>query len=179
MGRIHCPTVPASFTTDRVQLAGISEGLSRMSWKLSRTVLRGEATGNGGFLLGRERRGGKCPFHVSMKDGLPMTFAGLWESWKSPEGQNVETCTILTTAANKFVAPIHDRMPVILHPCEYDTWLDKDQHDPEKLRRLYQPYPADLMTMNQVSPLINNPKNDYPDLLVAAEASDLLLPLGI
>lgn len=108
-----------------------------------------------------------------------MTFAGLWESWKSPEGQNVETCTILTTAANKFVAPIHDRMPVILHPCEYDTWLDKDQHDPEKLRRLYQPYPADLMTMNQVSPLINNPKNDYPDLLVAAEASDLLLPLGI
>ena len=81
----------------------------------------------------------------------------------------------MTTTANKLVEPIHDRMPVVLHPAEYIIWLDRDQHDPEKLKRLYQPYPADLMTVDEISPLVNNPKNDYPDLLVAVESSDLLL----
>jgi len=77
----------------------------------------------------------------------------------------VESCTILTTSSNKLIEPLHDRMPVILHPLEYQPWLDGDMTDPTKLQRLCHPYPADLMEMWPVSPLVNNPKNESPDLI--------------
>ena len=76
-----------------------------------------------------------------------MIFAGLWESWKSPERETVESCTIVTTASNKLIESLHVRMPVILHPQEYDIWLDRVLSDPEKLKPLYKPYPAELMEM--------------------------------
>jgi len=94
-----------------------------------------------------------------------MVFAGLWDRWKSPEGEVVASCTILTTSSNKLVAPIHDRMPVILHPQEYGTWLDRDINDAEKLKCFYQPYPAELMEMFPVSSLVNSPNNDSPELI--------------
>jgi putative SOS response-associated peptidase YedK len=108
----------------------------------------------------------KIPFYVHLKDGSPMGFAGLWESWKSPEDEKVESCTILTTSSNKLIEPLHDRMPVILHPEEYNIWLDRDITDPEKLKPLYKPYPADNMEMYPVSPQVNSPKSDGPDLIM-------------
>ena len=136
-----------------------------MSWKLSRAVLRGGATGNGGSLLGRPEVNRKVPLYVHLKDGSPMCFAGLWDHWKSPEGETIESCTILTTSSNKLVASLHERMPVILHPEEYPVWLDREMTDPEKLKQLYQPYPVDLMEMYPVSQLVNSPRNDLPELI--------------
>ena len=66
---------------------------------------------------------GKKPWYVRLKDRSPMVFAGLWDTWKSPEGEVVESCTILITASNRLVEPLHDRMPVILHPDEYRRCL--------------------------------------------------------
>ena len=108
----------------------------------------------------------KVPQYIRLKDGSPMVFAAVWEESIAPDGKPQETCAILTTASNSLIAPLHDRMPVILHPAEYDAWLDRDQRDPEKLKRLYEPYPTDLMEMYPVSPLVNSPKNDTPDLVL-------------
>jgi len=105
------------------------------------------------------------PLYVHLKDGSPMVFAGLWESWKSPEGEGIESCTILTTSSNKLIESLHDRMPVILHPQEYDIWLDREMTDPEKLKPLYKSYPAERMEMYPVSPQVNSPKIDSPDLI--------------
>jgi putative SOS response-associated peptidase YedK len=103
--------------------------------------------------------------YISMKDGSPMVFAGLWESWKSPAKEVVETCAILTTSANSLVAPFHDRMPVILHPQEYNLWLDRETNDPEQLKPLYRLYPAELMGLHPVSPQVNSLKFDSPNLI--------------
>jgi putative SOS response-associated peptidase YedK len=109
----------------------------------------------------------KVPLYVRLKDGSPMCFAGIWEHWKSPEGELIESCSILTTTSNSLVAPLHDRMPVLLHRKSFPLWLDREITDPEKLKNLYQPYPSDLMEMYPVSPLVNSPRNDSPDLIEA------------
>ncbi len=95
-----------------------------------------------GFYEWSKVDGRKVPYYVRMADGAPMPFAGLWEAWRSPEGQVLETCAILTTAANATVAPIHDRMPVILHPDEFGLWLDRQVHDAERLTALVCPVPG-------------------------------------
>jgi putative SOS response-associated peptidase YedK len=115
-----------------------------------------------GFFEWEEEGGKKHPFYVRMKDGTIMGFAGIWDHWKNPEGESLETCSILTTASNRLIQPLHDRMPVILHPEEYNLWLDREVTNPESLKHLYQPYPADLMEMYPVSPLVNSPRNDSP-----------------
>jgi putative SOS response-associated peptidase YedK len=107
----------------------------------------------------------KKPQYIRMKDDSPMIFAGLWENWKSPGKEVVETCTILTTAANSLIAPFHDRMPVILHPQEFNLWLDREVNYPEDLKPLYRPYPPELMETYPVSPLVNSPKFDSHDLI--------------
>ena len=81
-----------------------------------------------GFYEWRKREGDrpKQPLLIRRRDGQPFALAGLWEHWRGPEGE-VQTCTIVTTAANVVLAPIHDRMPVILDPASYDRWLDPAQ----------------------------------------------------
>jgi putative SOS response-associated peptidase YedK len=69
-----------------------------------------------GFYEWQQEEKGKVPLYVRLKDGSPMPFAGLWESWKTPEGEAVETCTILTTSSNKLIEPLHDRMPAFSIP---------------------------------------------------------------
>jgi putative SOS response-associated peptidase YedK len=108
----------------------------------------------------------KTPLYFQLKDGSPMAFAGIWESWKSPEGENLISCAILTTSANKLVEPIHDRMPVILHPQEYALWLDRNMTDPNQLQTFYQPYPAETMDVHEVSHDVNSPRNDSPELIL-------------
>jgi putative SOS response-associated peptidase YedK len=77
----------------------------------------------------------------------------------------LETCAILTTTANATVAPIHDRMPVILHPDEFGLWLDRQVHEVEKLEALFAPYPADRLEAYRVSTLVNSPGDDGPECI--------------
>lgn len=104
----------------------------------------------------------KQPYYIRMADHSPMCLAGLWEMWKAPDGNELETFTILTTAANRVVTPIHDRMPVILHPDSFSLWLSHNMHDPQLLQPFYQPYPAQQLTAYKVPDLVNNPRFDSP-----------------
>ncbi len=108
----------------------------------------------------------KQPYFIQLADRLPMCLAGIWEAWKAPDGSEIETFAILTTVANKLVEPIHDRMPVILHPDTFAHWLSHNMHDPEQLQPLYQPYPATEMIAYKVPDLVNNPRFDSPTCIV-------------
>ena len=103
----------------------------------------------------------KEPFYVQLENGTVFGFAGLWESWKSPDGNIVESCTVITTSANELIRKIHDRMPVILPPEDYETWL-QDSTQEQTLQQLLAPYPAEKMEMYRVSSEVNSPKNDTP-----------------
>jgi putative SOS response-associated peptidase YedK len=100
---------------------------------------------------------------IRLKGGGPFCFAGLWERWTRGE-KPVETCTIITTDANELMAPIHDRMPVILSPADYELWLDEAVQEPERLMPLLRPYAGDLEAY-PVSSLVNNPRNNAPECL--------------
>ena len=98
-----------------------------------------------------------------MKDNSPLGLAGIWEEWKAPDDHLLQTLSILTTTANKIVALVHDRMPVIIPPDEYSTWLSKHITNPEQLRALYQPFPANLLETYPVSDKVNSPRNNEPE----------------
>ena len=108
----------------------------------------------------------KTPYFIHMKDRKPFAFAGLWDSWNSPDGSLVKTCTIITTEPNELVSIIHNRMPVILHPRDYAKWLDTSPQTPDNLKPLIKPFPAEGMTAYPVSTLVNKPGNDVPELVV-------------
>ena len=118
-----------------------------------------------GFYEWKQENGFKTPMYITMKDHEPFAFAGLWDSWKSPDGQQLRTCTIITTEPNEVVAPIHDRMPAILLPEARDAWLDTSIKDEQFLTHWLTPYPSDEMTARAVSRLVNDPKRDSPELL--------------
>lgn len=108
----------------------------------------------------------KQPYYIRLTDSSIMAFAGLWERWKADDGSELETCCILTTAANEVIEPLHDRMPVILQPEDYNFWLNRNMHDPHELQRLYQPFPPDQMLAYIVPDLVNNPRFDSPACIV-------------
>ena len=110
----------------------------------------------------------KTPFFIHMKDRKPFAFAGLWDSWNSPDGSLVKSCTIITTEPNELTGIIHNRMPVILHPRDYAKWLDPSPQTPDQLKPLIKPFPAELMDAYPVSTLVNTPANDRPELVVPA-----------
>jgi putative SOS response-associated peptidase YedK len=101
----------------------------------------------------------KQPYHIRMKDGRPFAFAGLWERWGDGD-EKLESCAILTTSANELCAAMHDRMPVILGPADYDRWLDASLVDPSELKYMLEPYPADEMAAEPVNPRVNSVAND-------------------
>ena len=107
----------------------------------------------------------KTPFYIQMKDQKPFAFAGLWDSWNGPDGSQIKSCTIITTLPNELMEIIHNRMPVILHPRDYDKWLDPSPQTPEQLKPLVKPFPADMMNAYPVSTLVNTPSNDTPELI--------------
>ncbi|MES0856344.1 SOS response-associated peptidase [Geobacillus sp. G4] len=112
-----------------------------------------------GFFEWKKERTKKVPYRFTLKTGEPFAFAGLWERWDGPSGR-LETCTIITTRANELIAPIHDRMPVILPPERHEDWLDPRLDDSEYLKSLLLSYPQEQMQMYEVAPLVNSPKND-------------------
>ncbi|MGO9306909.1 MAG: SOS response-associated peptidase family protein [Candidatus Korobacteraceae bacterium] len=103
----------------RVHDLSVPGNLSRVSWKLSRTVLRGGTNSNVGPLLGRKTGTAKQPYCFEVNEGELFAFAGLWDGWKDASGKWLKTCSILTTIPNAVAATVHDRMPVILHPDSY------------------------------------------------------------
>jgi putative SOS response-associated peptidase YedK len=106
----------------------------------------------------------KRPFAIALKGGEPFAFAGLWESWRPRDGAPLESFTILTTSENELMQPIHDRMPVILDPKDYDRWLDAG--DPARPAvDLFRSYPADKMLAWPVSDRVGNVRNNDPALL--------------
>lgn len=115
-----------------------------------------------GFYEWRQVGKKKIPHYIRLRGGNVMSLAGLWEKWKAPQGEEIETCTILTTAANSLVRKFHDRMPVILHSEEFDLWLDRDVDDVGRLAELFHPYPSDLLTEHPVTLGVNSPSNDDP-----------------
>jgi putative SOS response-associated peptidase YedK len=113
----------------------------------------------------------KQPYAIAMKDRSPFGIAALWENWKDPSRSEwVRTFVILTTPSNELIASIHDRMPAILKPADYERWLGLEP-DP---RDLLAPFPSDLMTMWPISQRVNSPDNDDQQLLDAVS-----LPAGI
>lgn len=107
----------------------------------------------------------KQPFHIRMAKDGPFAFAGLWERWKGADAPALESCTIVTTTTNSRLAELHDRMPAILRPEDYDRWLDSDFDDPALLQSLLVPFPPDEMTFHPVSSLVNSARNDAPTCL--------------
>lgn len=127
-----------------------------------------------GFYEWQKQPGGKKqPYWIGMKDGSPFSLAGIWEAWTDPEtGEIIETFAIITTEPNEIMEPLHDRMPVIIAPADYDAWLTVEA---DKAQDLLGPYPADLM---KAYPVSTSPRNNSPDLIQPMEPERDLLGKG-
>ena len=117
-----------------------------------------------GFYEWQRTASGKQPYYIIMQDGGPFAFAGLWEQWEGADGSVVESCTILTTVPNEVVEPLHNRMPVIVAPEDYDEWLgtgrDATIREQSALRHLLKPYEAEAMRAYAVSTYVSSPFNE-------------------
>jgi putative SOS response-associated peptidase YedK len=102
----------------------------------------------------------KQPYCFEVNEGELFAFAGLWDGWKNAEGKWVRTCTILTTMPNALTATVHDRMPVILGPDDYDLWLDPDMQNVAAIPELLKPFDARLMCCYPVGTRVNRVEND-------------------
>jgi putative SOS response-associated peptidase YedK len=119
-----------------------------------------------GFYEWKKEGAGKQPYYIQLKGHPPFAIAGLWDRWKDKEsGETIRSCTLLTTGPNALMVEIHDRMPVILHPEDYDRWLDPELQDREALETLLGPFEAEAMEAYPVSTLVNNPRNDRPECI--------------
>jgi putative SOS response-associated peptidase YedK len=117
---------------------------------------------------GKGRR--KQPFYITARDQQPLALGGLWADWRDPgSGEELWTCTILTTTANQLMGSVHHRMPVILAPEAWDAWLDPDNHDIEQLAALLKPAPEELLMLWPVDPAVGNIRNNRPELLEPLE----------
>ncbi len=128
--------------------------------------------------------GGKQPYNIRIGDGELFAFAGLWERWRSGDDEIaksceivksceiIESCTIIVTEANDLIRPIHDRMPVILDPADYATWLDPELHDPRLLQPLLGSYLPQGMNLYPVSRRVGSPVNDDPELVTPLQGTN-------
>ena len=120
-----------------------------------------------GFYEWHRSATGRTPMRIVMRSGEPFAFAGLWAVWRDPEGNRVPSCTIITTAANELLAPIHDRMPVVLPPGLEDLWLDRSVDDPDVLASVLSPLADDALQAYEVSTLVNSAANNGPEIIEA------------
>ncbi|MFN4219045.1 MAG: SOS response-associated peptidase [Candidatus Bipolaricaulia bacterium] len=119
-----------------------------------------------GFYEWRQTPSGKkTPVYVRLKSREPFGFAGLWESWNSPDGQTLKTCTIITTEPNELIKPIHNRMPVIVSREYEELWLDPSPKARAELERVLRPYHAEELELYDVSATVNSPSNDGPECI--------------
>jgi putative SOS response-associated peptidase YedK len=115
-----------------------------------------------GYFEWQKTADGKQPYLIELADGGVFAMAGLWEENRKVAGDAAPllTCTVITTEANQMTGKVHDRMPVILEPEQYDRWLDPGFRDAEALKEMLDPAAEDLLRMTPVSRHVNNPRND-------------------
>jgi putative SOS response-associated peptidase YedK len=115
-----------------------------------------------------KKPGIKKPYYVRLRRDEPFVFAGIAEQWHRGD-QTIESCAIITTKANKLMATIHNRMPVILSPDDYDLWIEPEFQDQDKLLSMLKPYPAEDMEAYPVGTFVNNPMNETEECIEAAD----------
>lgn len=135
----------------------------RQSYKQRRCIIPAD-----GFYEWQRTRGRKQPFFFQMRNESPFGFAGLWDRWEREDGAPLQSCTILTTEANEVLRPVHDRMPVIIHPDDYELWLGCNPRKQELLRDLLRPFPSSKMIGYPVSTAINSPGSQGSKLIERA-----------
>jgi len=118
------------------------------------------------------------PMFIHMRDDRPLAFAGLWESWEGADHSALESCTILTTAANDLVRPVHNRMPVILARQDYGRWLDPAVQKPESILSLLRPCPSEPMEAYAVDTWVNSPARDDERCLARVAKDETRLTHG-
>ena len=118
-----------------------------------------------GFFEWKQENGVKYPMYYTLKDNEPFAFAGVWDTWTNPQGEPIRSCSLITTEPNSLVSQVHNRMPVILPQEARQEWLNMDIHDTAFLEQLLVPFPADEMTVRQVSRAVNNASVDNPSVL--------------
>jgi len=123
-----------------------------------------------GFYEWKASRASKQPYFVRARSGGPIAFAGLWETWMGPNGEELETAAIVTTRANRALAAIHERMPVIVPPDAFNLWLDCANVDVETAMTLVAPAPEEALEACEVSPAVNRTANDNPNLIERSSA---------
>ncbi len=125
-----------------------------------------------GFYEWKEVDGRKRPYFVRLKSGGPLAFAGLWETWTGPNGEEMDTAAIVTTDANRTLSAIHNRMPVILPPQAFDMWLDCAHVDPTTAAALLVPASDNLFEAYEISTAVNRVANDLPALIAPLGGAD-------
>jgi putative SOS response-associated peptidase YedK len=118
-----------------------------------------------GFYEWKHTGSSKQPFHFGMRDDSLFAFAGIWDSWKPPDGPAVESCAILTTTPNQLLADVHDRMPVILHPNHYHAWLTAPAMNSHHFAHILAPFDVAQMKRWPVGPQMNDVQNDDPECM--------------
>jgi putative SOS response-associated peptidase YedK len=138
-----------------------------VSWKLSRRVLRGVSGGNAARLLDAHLANKtKKPYAFKMKDDAPFAFAGPWDAWKEPGGDWLQSYSLIRTEANELASDVIDRMSVILHPKDYDRWLERDS---DRLPiDLLRPFESEQMVKRACNSLVGSVKNNGPEMLNSA-----------
>lgn len=131
-------------------------------WQVLPEAEEGERTSGKGGKSPRARaaKPSKQPVWIHLKERSLFGFAGLFDEWKKPDGTVLPTCTIITTSANQAIAPVHDRMPVILSPENEALWLNAEIKDTASLISVLDPYPSNLVTFHKVSPRVNSAARD-------------------
>lgn len=120
-----------------------------------------------GFYEWKRGKDGKTPFYIHPKQIDLYAFAGIWDTWKNEDGQEIKTYSIMTTEPNKEMRAVHDRMPVILHPEDEEAWIGPSNDEPESLGRLLFPFEDNGLEIYEVSKDVNNPINNGRELLRA------------
>jgi putative SOS response-associated peptidase YedK len=126
-----------------------------------------------GFYEWKKAGTNRDPLHFGMKDDSLFAFAGIWDSWKAPSGQTIESCSILTATPNDLLADLHTRMPVILPPRHYDVWLTAPVSEAQRLAELLLPFDSRLMKRHWVSSFVNKPQNDTPECAMEAPSPEI------
>lgn len=129
-----------------------------------------------GFYEWKREGAVKRPYFVGLKDGAPFAFAGLWENWIGPNGEEVESAAIVTTDASPSIAHIHHRMPVMLPPESFEAWLDTANVDAQQAALLFKPVPDEKLEAREISDAVNKVANDTPALLAPRAADDVPAP---
>jgi putative SOS response-associated peptidase YedK len=141
-----------------------TSGAFRESFRRRRCIVPADA-----FYEWQRQGGVRQPFLIRRDDGAPLALAGLWSGWRHPQTEQViRTFTIVTTSANQALSAVHDRMPVILAREHWARWLDPTFEDTGELTALLEPAPDDELVLYPVRPLVNNVRNNGPELIEPA-----------